>query len=79
MNWRLRAACRDQDPDVFFPIGSSGMSLVQIAEAKALCGRCPVAQECLAWAVGAGRVEGVWGGTTENERRALRIREDLGS
>lgn len=79
MNWRLRAACRDLDPDVFFPIGTGGMSLVQIAGAKAVCGRCPVAQQCLDWAVNAGRVDGIWGGTTENERRAMRIREDLGS
>ncbi|MBY8876086.1 WhiB family transcriptional regulator [Actinacidiphila acidipaludis] len=79
MNWRLTAACRDLDPDVFFPIGTGGMSLVQIAEAKTVCRRCPVAEQCLAWAVGDGRVEGIWGGTTENERRAMRLREDLGS
>ena len=79
MNWRLRAECRDLDPDVFFPIGKSGMSLVQIAEAKTVCGRCPVLEQCLDWAVSAVQVEGIWGGTTENERRAMRIREDLGS
>lgn len=74
MSWRERAACRDVVPDLFFPIGTAGLALVQIAEAKAVCARCPVRDRCLRWAVDVGQVEGIWGGTTESERRARRRR-----
>ncbi|MFK0120833.1 WhiB family transcriptional regulator [Streptomyces sp. NPDC090994] len=80
MDWRDLGLCLREDPDLFFPIGSadSGLSAVQTDEAKAVCRRCPVAERCLAWAVEAGPVEGIWGGTTEGERRALRRRTALG-
>ena len=42
MDWRHRAACRDEDPELFFPIGNTGPALLQIEEAKAVCRRCPV-------------------------------------
>ncbi|WP_327714185.1 WhiB family transcriptional regulator [Streptomyces sp. NBC_00490] len=74
MSWRERAACQDVDPDLFFPIGTAGLTLVQIDEAKAVCARCPVRERCLQWALDAGQVEGIWGGTTESERRATRRR-----
>lgn len=72
--WRERAACLRVDPDLFFPIGVSGLTLAQVDEAKAVCGRCPVVERCLDWAMRAGQVEGVWAGTTESERRAMRRR-----
>ncbi|MFJ4091459.1 WhiB family transcriptional regulator [Kitasatospora sp. NPDC089913] len=74
-NWRASAGCRGSDPELFFPIGSgtSFATLAQSDEAKAVCGRCPVARECLEWALNVA-VEGVWGGTTETERRAIRRR-----
>lgn len=72
MNWRHRAVCRGEDPELFFPVGTSGPALRQIAEAKAVCRRCPVASECLAWALETGQDAGVWGGLSEQERRALR-------
>jgi WhiB family redox-sensing transcriptional regulator len=71
MYWREKASCRDVDPDLFFPIGNSGPTLLQIDEAKAVCHRCPVMEECLAQALTADPVEGIWGGTTEGERRAM--------
>lgn len=74
MSWRERAACRDVDPDLFFPIGTTGPTLVQIDEAKAVCARCPVRERCLQCALDVGQVEGIWGGTTENERRTTRRR-----
>ncbi|MCX0247646.1 MULTISPECIES: WhiB family transcriptional regulator [Streptomyces] len=73
-NWRMHAACRDEDPDLFFPIGSTGPALVQVEEAKAVCRRCPVQQECLRWALENNQDSGVWGGLGENERRALKRR-----
>jgi WhiB family transcriptional regulator, redox-sensing transcriptional regulator len=72
MDWRHRAICRDEDPELFFPVGTSGPALLQIAEAKAVCGRCPVMSDCLSWALHSGQDAGVWGGMSEDERRALK-------
>ena len=74
MDWRHRAICRDEDPELFFPVGTSGPALLQIAEAKTVCRRCPVVTECLAWALESGQDAGVWGGMSEDERRALKRR-----
>ena len=41
MDWRHRALCRDEDPELFFPIGTTGPAVVQIEQAKAVCRRCP--------------------------------------
>jgi WhiB family transcriptional regulator, redox-sensing transcriptional regulator len=73
-DWRHRAACRDEDPNLFFPIGSTGPSLAWIEDAKAVClGRCTVVGECLQFALEHG-LDGVWGATTEEERRAMKRR-----
>jgi WhiB family transcriptional regulator, redox-sensing transcriptional regulator len=74
MDWRHRAICRDEDPELFFPIGNTGPALLQIEQAKSVCRRCPVMQECLAWALEGGQDAGVWGGLSEDERRALKRR-----
>lgn len=63
--------CREEDPELFFPVGNSGPAALQIAEAKAVCRRCPVASECLAWALDTGQEFGVWGGMDEDERKPL--------
>lgn len=73
-DWRNSAACRTEDPDLFFPIGTSGPALLQTAQAKAVCRRCPVREQCLEWALRTGQSIGVWGGTDEEERRALKRR-----
>ncbi|MCX2924000.1 WhiB family transcriptional regulator [Streptomyces sp. NEAU-W12] len=73
-DWRTRAACRDEDPDLFFPIGTSGPALLQTEQAKAVCRHCPVQQQCLDWAMESGQSLGVWGGTSETERSALKRR-----
>jgi WhiB family redox-sensing transcriptional regulator len=74
MDWRHDAACRDEDPELFFPVGTSGPALMQVTEAKAVCHRCTVASDCLAWALASGQDAGVWGGMSEDERRALKRR-----
>ena len=74
MDWRHRAACRDEDPELFFPVGNSGPALLQIAEAKTVCRRCPVVSGCLSWALESGQDAGVWGGMSEDERRGLKRR-----
>jgi WhiB family redox-sensing transcriptional regulator len=71
-DWRDQAACRGQDPDLFFPVTTAGASLGQIETATRVCQRCPVQTPCLRWALDIGQVCGIWGGTTEEERRALR-------
>jgi WhiB family transcriptional regulator, redox-sensing transcriptional regulator len=74
MDWRHIAACREVDPELFFPIGNSGPALLQIEEAKQVCRRCTVLDECLRWAIDSGQDAGVWGGMSEDERRALKRR-----
>ncbi|GAA2988401.1 WhiB family transcriptional regulator [Actinokineospora diospyrosa] len=71
-DWRVRATCRDEDPDGLFVRGA------EQRKAKMVCIACPVRTECLAEALD-NRIEfGVWGGMTERERRALlRRRPDV--
>jgi WhiB family redox-sensing transcriptional regulator len=70
--WRDKAACLDEDPELFFPIGHGPAAQDQIVAAKAVCARCPVVRECLSWALETGQDAGVWGGRTEDERRQTR-------
>ena len=74
MDWRHHAACREVDPELYFPIGNTGPALLQIDEAKQVCGRCSVQEPCLQWAVDSGQDAGVWGGLSEDERRAYKRR-----
>jgi WhiB family redox-sensing transcriptional regulator len=71
-DWRDHAGCRHLDPDLFFPVSTSGASLADIEAAKRVCQRCSVRTPCLRWALDLGQVAGIWGGTTEEERRARR-------
>lgn len=68
--WREAAACLDVPGDVtFFP---DKENVAAIAKAKAVCATCPVADECLTWAIKSNQPEGIWGGHTPKERRSLR-------
>jgi WhiB family transcriptional regulator, redox-sensing transcriptional regulator len=71
-SWRGAAACRSVEPDLFFPIGTTGTALHHIAAAKAVCETCPVIRECLEFALETNQDSGVWGGTSEEERRQVR-------
>jgi len=71
-NWRDDAACRDADPDLFFPVSTTGSARRQIDEAKRICRACPAQGQCLAWVLDQPITNGVWGGTTEDERRSIR-------
>ena len=75
MMWRDRATCLGEDPELFFPIGTTGPALVQIEEARAICGRCEVVDTCLDWAIESGQNAGVCGGLSDAEREALRRRK----
>ncbi|WP_055494196.1 WhiB family transcriptional regulator [Streptomyces sp. TP-A0356] len=71
MDWLRYAACVGEDPELFFPVGTTGPAVVEAAAAKRVCRRCPVIDECLAWALSSGQTAGVWGGTDERERAEL--------
>jgi WhiB family transcriptional regulator, redox-sensing transcriptional regulator len=72
-NWRLCAACRNVDPEPFFPEGSRGPALESTARAKQTCIACPVQACCLDWALTHGAHHGVWSGHMEDERRSIRV------
>jgi WhiB family transcriptional regulator, redox-sensing transcriptional regulator len=70
--WRDQALCRDTDPDLFFPVGTTGHALVQIERAKTVCGECMARVDCLEFALTTNQDSGIWGGTSEEERRSIR-------
>jgi WhiB family redox-sensing transcriptional regulator len=71
-DWRDNAACRDTNPDLFFPVGTTGPAIEQIDQAKAVCRQCDAQVACLEFALVTNQDSGVWGGTSEEERRKLR-------
>jgi WhiB family redox-sensing transcriptional regulator len=66
--WRTKGVCQTVDPETFFPVPMAPADV-----AINLCGGCPVAGACLAWALSVGDCHGVWGGTTARERRAMLV------
>ncbi len=66
--WRKQAACRGLDVEAFYPVTEDE---ADAAEAKAVCAVCPVRQACLEHALAHREREGIWGGTTERERRRI--------
>jgi WhiB family redox-sensing transcriptional regulator len=74
MDWRDKAACLTADPELFFPVGNTGPAVDQIDKAKAVCARCSVTEMCLQYALDTSQDSGVWGGLSEDERRALKRR-----
>lgn len=77
MDWRYKAACRNEDPDLHFPDDRKGSSLPQIAAAKAVCRRCPAVTQCLNLALREKLDYGVFGGLTPSERREIRQQQEL--
>ena len=67
-DWRDDAVCATTDPDLFFP---ESRDVRAERQAKKICAGCPVVQDCLEYAIEAGEEFGVWGGTTELERRHM--------
>lgn len=67
--WHQHAACRGMDPDLFFPTRGE-----DVQQAQAVCRTCPVAEECLGFALQRGEKFGVWGGKSERARRRMRTR-----
>jgi len=73
-DWRDLAECRDSEPTLFFPVGTTGPAIDQIDAAIAICSTCPVQEDCLQYALETNQESGVWGGYAEDDRRRLRKR-----
>lgn len=71
MDWSDWAACRSEDPELFFPHPTDEATAMA---AKSVCQVCPVMDECLSWALATRQEFGVWGGMTEKERHKRRER-----
>ena len=65
--WMRRAACSGMT-HLFFPEGAGPPP----TEARLICEGCPVARECLGYAVVSGENWGVWGGMGPRQRRRVR-------
>jgi WhiB family redox-sensing transcriptional regulator len=71
-SWREQAVCRDTAPDLFFPVGTTGLAIEHIEAAKAVCSTCPAQEPCLEFALRTNQQCGIWGGASEEERRIIR-------
>lgn len=69
--WMTEGACRDEDPELFFPISASEAGTDQIDRARAICDGCHVQAECLRYALANRITHGIWGGHTEQQRQSL--------
>ncbi len=72
MWWLPEARCIGEDPELFFPVGTSEPALDRTRAAKAICRTCPVRSDCLEWSLVTCQDAGVWGGLDEEERREIR-------
>ncbi len=69
-DWRAQAACSGFHNALFFPVGDTEQEKTQ--QAKAICVTCQVSEECLEYALETNQRAGIWGGTSESERKSLR-------
>jgi WhiB family transcriptional regulator, redox-sensing transcriptional regulator len=70
-DWMPRSACRGTETELFFPAAEAGRALQQVQTAMAVCDRCEVRASCLSYALETMQ-HGIWGGTTTDERIAMR-------
>jgi WhiB family transcriptional regulator, redox-sensing transcriptional regulator len=70
--WRAAGACTSADPDLFFPVSATGIAAAQADQACRICAGCQVRRQCLDFAMEHGETEGIWGGTTPEERARVR-------
>ena len=75
--------CATVDPELFFPQELEGLNgrityvYKNYPQAKQVCNNCPLIMECLEYALKNGEL-GIWGGTTEEQRKNLRRKHRLG-
>lgn len=73
-DWRVEAECRSLDTAIFFPDPDGPAYAEGVSDAKSICAVCPVAGQCLEFAIRTRQDDGVWGGATPEERRSIRRR-----
>lgn len=66
-DWFDDAACRGLDAEIFYPQQGKALDL-----ARATCASCPVQPECAELAIANHELFGIWGGTSERQRRRIR-------
>jgi WhiB family transcriptional regulator, redox-sensing transcriptional regulator len=74
MGWQHRAACRGEDAEMFFApnyFERKEEKEGREVQAKTICARCPVRDECLEYALRNREPHGIWGGLNESERKSL--------
>jgi WhiB family redox-sensing transcriptional regulator len=64
--WMKKAKCKNLNPSVFFPSDGAGVEI-----ARRICKDCQVKIDCLEYALENHIDHGVWGGTSERERRRI--------
>lgn len=69
--WKREAACRNMEPNIFFPVG---LSDADTPMALMTCRGCPVRFECLDYALSIPSLDGIWAGTNIRERDRIRAR-----
>jgi WhiB family redox-sensing transcriptional regulator len=72
VEWQSNARCHEADPEIFFPERGGSSKL-----ARAVCSKCEVKTKCLEYALNNKEQFGIWGGTSERERRKLRRERNL--
>jgi WhiB family transcriptional regulator, redox-sensing transcriptional regulator len=77
-DWQELAACQAAEPELFFPISTTGPAEREVAQARALCHRCAVRTQCLEYALETKQAYGIWGGLTAEERRPLLLSSPRG-
>jgi WhiB family redox-sensing transcriptional regulator len=73
LDWRAEGACLTADPDLFFPLSATGAAAAQAERACRICAGCRVLTPCLEFALKHAEVDGIWGGTTQQERLRTRV------
>jgi len=76
-SWRAEAECAkpEHDSEAWFPVGNTGPAMLLIQDAKDICNhRCPVVEQCAAFALRTGMPDGVWGGMSEEDRKTVKRR-----
>ncbi len=79
VSWQKEALCRGSDVNLFFTpshLEKKEEREAREAQAKAICGRCPVRDACLSFALATREPHGVWGGLNEIERRHLLLKRE---
>ena len=71
--WKLSAACRGEDPTLWFPLDNTKTSRENTAVALSICATCCVRAECLEF--GWRELFGTWGGMTQRDRLLSRRQE----